>query len=189
MPDPPETGATRPDPEARAGARRIVITGFMCAGKTTVGRELARRLSLPFLDLDDLVTEREGRTPAELIDERGEAACRDAETRALRSALGAGAAFVLALGGGAWTLERNRDLLRAHGARTVWLDAPFELCWRRAAADGGASRPFARDRRLAEKLYDERRAAYSTAELHIDVSEGRGAAGLAAEVARALPSE
>ena len=91
MPDPPETGATRPDPEARAGARRIVITGFMCAGKTTVGRELARRLSLPFLDLDDLVTEREGRTPAELIDERGEAAFRDAETRALRSALGAGA--------------------------------------------------------------------------------------------------
>ena len=52
--------------------RRVVITGFMAAGKTTVGRALARLLNAPFLDLDDAVKELEGRSPRELIDEEGE---------------------------------------------------------------------------------------------------------------------
>src|ERR1044071_6728894 len=65
--------------EPDADARRVVITGFMCAGKTSVARSLARRLSLPFLDLDELVTAREGRTPQQLIDDQGEPAFRDAE--------------------------------------------------------------------------------------------------------------
>src|ERR671914_821538 len=95
--------------------RRVVITGFMCAGKTSVARALARLLKCPALDLDELVREREGRTPQRLIDEEGEPAFREAETRALREALGDGAAQVIALGGGTWALERNRALVNEHG--------------------------------------------------------------------------
>src|SRR5438270_333739 len=67
--------------------RRIVITGFMGAGKTTVAVALSRLLGCASLDLDDLITAREGRPPQQLIDEDGEAAFRECETLALREAL------------------------------------------------------------------------------------------------------
>ena len=157
----------------------------MGAGKTTVGRELARRLSCAFLDLDDLVTAREGRTPQQLIDEQGEPAFRDAETHALHEALKNSEAFIIALGGGAWTSERNRALIRHHGALTVWLDAPFELCWQRVGGENN-SRPLAREHALAHSLYEKRRASYSLAELRVLVSAERTAADLAAEIAAAV---
>ena len=165
--------------------RRIIITGFMCAGKTTVARELARRLSCEMIDLDDHIAAREGRTPQQLIDEDGEAHFRELETRALRDALEQSDARIIATGGGAWTLERNRALIDKHGCLTVWLDAPFELCWNRIEAEGD-SRPLARNRELARALYDERRASYSTAELHIRADADCSAAELAAEVADRL---
>src|SRR5918912_181849 len=165
--------------------RRVVITGFMCAGKTSVARELARRLSLPFLDLDDLVTAREGRTPQQLIDEHGEPAFRDAETRALRQALKTSDAFILALGGGAWTFPRNRALINSYNCLTVWHAAPFELCWERINNET-QTRPLARDRARARELYDERRASYSTAELHVRADADCSAVELAAEVADRL---
>ncbi len=167
--------------------RRVVITGFMGVGKTTVGRALARLLGVAFLDLDDAVRELEGRGPRELIDEEGEDYFRAAETRALRRELEAGAARVVATGGGAWTLERNRALVGAHGCLTVWLDAPYELCRRRIEECGGASeRPFARDPARARELYEARLAAYRTADLRVRVTPGRGADELAAEIAAAL---
>ncbi|HYX40162.1 MAG TPA: shikimate kinase, partial [Pyrinomonadaceae bacterium] len=76
---------------------RIIIIGFMAAGKTTVARALARRLNDSVIDLDESITKREGRTPQELIDEVGEAAFREAETRALRAALRYGTARIIAL--------------------------------------------------------------------------------------------
>jgi len=167
--------------------RRVVITGFMGAGKTTVGRSLARLLGVAFLDLDDAVTEMEGRGPRELIDAEGESYFREAETRALRRELEAGAARVIATGGGAWTLERNRTLVAAHDCRTVWLDAPYELCRRRIEDGGGASeRPFARDPARARELYEERLTAYRLADLRVRVAPETGADELAAEIAAAL---
>ncbi|HEV2859492.1 MAG TPA: shikimate kinase [Pyrinomonadaceae bacterium] len=167
---------------------RVVVTGFMAAGKTTVGRALARLLGCAFEDLDEVVTAREGRTPQQLIDEAGEAAFREAETRALRAALGGGERKVVALGGGAWTLERNRELVRARGFVSAWLDAPFELC-RERILDGGPDRPFARDLERARRLYDERRAAYSLADLRVGVTRASGADELAAELAARLNEE
>lgn len=164
---------------------RVVVVGFMGAGKTAAGRELARLAGCDFVDLDDLVAAREGRTPQRLIDEDGEAAFRERETEALRAALAGEGARVVAAGGGAWTLERNRALVSGRGFLSVWLDAPFELCWRRVESDG-ATRPLARDRRRALALYDERRAAYALADLRADAGEGRTPEELAAEIAAAL---
>ena len=165
--------------------RRIVITGFMGAGKTTVAGALARLLGCAPLDLDDFVTAREGRTPQRLIDEDGEAAFREAETRALREALERGGARVIATGGGTWTLERNRALVAAHGCLSVWLDAPFELCWERIARGGAADRPFARDRERARELYDRRLADYRLASVRVRVAPQLAAEEVAAEIAAA----
>ena len=90
--------------------RRIVIVGFMGCGKTTVARALAQRLGCEMIDLDSFITEREGRTPAEIIEADGEPAFREIETHALRDALKMDDARVIALGGGAWTIEANRAL-------------------------------------------------------------------------------
>ena len=167
--------------------RRVVITGFMGAGKTTVGRALARLLGVGFADLDDVLTSDEGRGPRELIDEEGEEYFRAAETRALRRVLEEGAARVVATGGGAWTLERNRSLVAAHGCLSVWLDAPYELCRRRIEEQGATSeRPFARDPARARELYEQRLAAYGLADLHISVAPEMSVEDLAAEIAAAL---
>ena len=166
---------------------RVVLTGFMGAGKTTVGHALARLLAVAFLDLDDAVAESEGRGPRELIDDAGEDYFRAAETRALRRELEGGAARVIATGGGAWTLERNRALVREHGCLAVWLDAPFALCQQRIEQSGGPSdRPFARDPARARELYESRLAAYRTADLRVRVAPESSPDELAAEIAGAL---
>jgi shikimate kinase len=164
--------------------RRILLTGFMGAGKTTAARALARLWECAALDLDDLIYAREGRTARQLIDEEGEAVFRKAETRALAFALESSEARVISTGGGAWTVERNRALARAHDCLCVWLDAPFELCWQRIGG-GGDARPFARDREKAQRLYDERLAAYRLAELRVRVTPALGAEQIAARIAAA----
>lgn len=165
----------------------VIITGFMGAGKTTVGRALARLLGETFVDLDDAVREHEGRGPRELIDEEGEEFFREVETRALRRVLAEGGARVVATGGGAWTFARNRSLVAEHGCLSVWLDAPFDLCLRRIDAEGERdSRPNARDTERAARLYEERLAAYARADLRVPVTSEASAEELAAEIAAAL---
>ena len=167
--------------------RTVVITGFMGAGKTTVGRALAHLLGETFVDLDDAVKSFEGRGPRELIDEEGEEFFRESETRALRRVLEEGAARVVATGGGAWTLARNRALVAEYECLSVWLDAPFDLCLRRIDAEGARdSRPNARDTERAARLYRERLAAYRQADLRVHVAPEAGAEELAAEIAAAL---
>ena len=156
-------------------SRRIVITGFMGAGKTTLARELARVLACDAIDLDEFITAREGRSPRELIDREGEAAFRAIESRALGDVLVTKAARVVALGGGAWTIERNRAAVKAEpDCFTVWLDAPFELCWERIAVPAGddGERPLARERGSARALYDERRTLYGLADARVEVGAG-----------------
>src|SRR2546423_14804786 len=106
--------------------RRIVILGFMACGKTTVAKELARQLECDFIDLDSFITQRYGRSPAEIIKQDGEDSFRDLETLALRDVLQQNDARVIALGGGTWTVPANRTLAALHDCMTGWLDAPFD---------------------------------------------------------------
>jgi shikimate kinase len=150
--------------------RPIVITGFMGCGKTKVARELARELNAAMVDLDDQITKRVGRSPAQLIVENGERAFRIIETDTLRHVLEIGDARVIALGGGAWIQKTNRQLLGEFSCLTVWLDAPFEMCWTRIAASQ-EDRPLGRTRKQALAFYEQRRPVYELANVHIPVRE------------------
>ncbi|HLL16527.1 MAG TPA: shikimate kinase [Pyrinomonadaceae bacterium] len=162
--------------------RRIVLAGFMCAGKTTVARALAARLGCAMLDTDDRIVEREGRSIEAIIEGDGEPRFRQIERDALGDILERDEARVVALGGGTWASAENRSLVAAHGCLTVWLDAPFELCWQRIEKSADA-RPLARERERARQLYEARRAAYELAELRIEITEDRNAEDTAAEIA------
>ena len=147
----------------------IVITGFMGCGKSKVARELAVRRNVVMVDLDEWITARVGRSPAQLITEDSEAAFREIESNALRDVLEAGEAGVIALGGGAWIEKVNRDLIDEYGCTSIWLDTPFAICWERITASE-EDRPLGRTREEAEARYDRRKSIYSLAQLHIPVT-------------------
>jgi shikimate kinase len=147
----------------------IVITGFMGCGKSKVARELARKRGVVMVDLDDWIIARVGRSPAQLINDDGERAFRSIETKALRQLLQSGGAGVIALGGGAWIEETNRDLIEQYRCITVWLDTPFEICWERITASA-EDRPLGRTREEAEARYNLRKPIYELAKIRIPVS-------------------
>lgn len=148
----------------------IVITGFMGCGKSKVARELAYRLSVAMIDLDDRITAQQGQTPAQFISRTGEAAFRVIETKTLRELLENGEAGVIALGGGAWIESANRDLIGEYACLSVWLDAPFALCWERISASA-EDRPLGRTIEQAEARYNFRKPIYALASVHIPVSD------------------
>ena len=138
----------------------IVLIGLRCAGKSSVGRLLAKELKLDFVDLDEEISlhEGSGRSAGELLEQLGEEPFRDLESVALARSLSR-SELVLAAGGGALEREENRSLLRGH-ARVIWLDAPdAELLKRRARKDADVGRR-ARDapRLLAVQEPDDLRA-------------------------------
>jgi len=165
--------------------RHIIITGFMGSGKTTIARALAQILGWEMLDLDHVIAEREGRTAREIIEQDGEESFREIETRIIREVLENSPMGVIALGGGAWTLERNRNLINKHGCVTVWLDAPFELCWERILLSGN-SRPLAHDEGQARTLYAQRRPQYALAKLPVRLVANRSTDEISAEIAARL---
>lgn len=162
--------------------RRIIILGFMACGKTTVAKEFARQLECDFIDLDSFITKRHGRSPAEMIQQDGEEQFREIETLTLRDVLQDNNARVIALGGGAWTIPANRTLIALHDCVSIWLDAPFELCWQRINASE-TLRPLGADRETALARFEARRADYALAQ-QITVTEASTPATLAEEILR-----
>jgi shikimate kinase len=134
-----------------------------------VARELARRRNVVMVDLDELITSRLGRSPAQIISEDGEREFREIETKALRELLQRGEAGVIALGGGAWIEETNRELIDEYDCASVWLDVPFEICWKRIEASS-EERPLGKTREQAEERYVHRKPIYELAKIHIRVS-------------------
>ena len=110
-----------------------MLVGLPGSGKTTVGRSLARRLRLSFVDSDHVIEQRIGCSIRDFFAREGEARFRDEEQRALED-LAAGPACVLATGGGAVLREANRDILRRAG-HVVYLRATPEELWRRLRRD------------------------------------------------------
>ena len=148
----------------------IVIVGFMGCGKTVVAQELSRLVGRPCVDLDERIEDVEGRSPAQIISEEGEEVFRQKETAALSELLRRDERAVVALGGGAWTIAENRELIRSVESVVFWLDTPFEICWQRIEQEG-KSRPMAPSRAAAERLYRERRPVYRMSDLHISSSD------------------
>lgn len=123
--------------------RHIVLVGYMGAGKSTVGRALAARLSCDFVDLDDVIAHNAGRSIAQVFAEDGEAGFRALESatlRQLRGDLRGGPRHVIATGGGIIGSDDNIATLRALGT-CVWLSASAGALWRRIAGD--PNRPLA----------------------------------------------
>ncbi len=148
------------------GQSQIFLIGFMASGKSTVGPLLARKLDRPFIDLDPLIESKAGCTIGELIAGKGEDEFRQIETDTLKE-VADGEPSVIAPGGGVITRVENRESMSRSGI-TIWLDAPFELCWRRIKADR-AVRPLAPDEATARERYKQRLAFYQQAELKIPV--------------------
>jgi shikimate kinase len=165
-----------------------VIIGFMGTGKTTVGRLLAGRLGRRFVDLDDAIGERAGRSIAEIFRQGGEEAFRKLEQEALRQALAEGE-LVLATGGGAACREPNLSMMLAAG-RVVALSAPPEEVLRRTGRRSG--RPLldgAPDPLTAARdLLSEREPFYARAHIRVDTVNKRPEE-VVAEVLEALGKE
>ena len=152
--------------------RPVVLVGLMGVGKSTVGRRLAKRLGLSFVDSDDAIEDAAGQSAAEVYERFGEADFRDGERR-LVARLIEGEVRVIATGGGAFVDPRTRKLLNER-AITVWLDAPVDILADRTGRRD--TRPLLRnsDRKgTLEKLAEQRGPAY--AEAHIHVKSGDGA--------------
>ena len=145
----------------------IFLVGFMGAGKTTVGRALARDLEYAFFDLDDLIAARTGKSVQEIFAELGEAEFRSLERAAINSCRNM-VRSVVALGGGAYVQEENRTMLRAIGT-TIWLDCPIEICLKRISGD--KSRPLLGDEDEMKALLAQRRAAYAQADHSVQAGE------------------
>ncbi len=143
-------------------AQRIVLTGFMGAGKSTVGQLLAERLGWRLIDVDRAVEERAGMGVAAIFADLGEFAFRRMETSAIARALGE-RRVVIALGGGAPEVLANRLLLeQTPGTAVVLLEAPLELLLDRCAAQFGTAseRPNLADREHAVERFRYRAPLY-----------------------------
>jgi len=146
---------------------RILLTGFMGAGKTAVGRRLAERLELPFLDLDEIIEEDSGSSIRRIFESHGEEEFRRRERAALEKVLELPEGIV-ATGGGTLVEERNRELARGR-ALSVWLNTPLELIESRLDAGDRGTRPLYGELSEMRVLFRGRLPAYRQADLSIAV--------------------
>jgi shikimate kinase len=143
----------------------------MGVGKSTVGRRLAKRLGLSFVDSDAEIEDAAGYPAAEIFERFGESDFRDGERR-LVARLIEGDVRVIATGGGAYVDPRTRKLLNER-AITVWLDAPVEVLAERTSRRD--TRPLLRNgdpKGILERLAEERRPSYAQAHIHVTSGEG-----------------
>ena len=151
--------------------RPIVLVGLMGVGKSTVGRRLARRLGLSFIDSDAAIEDAVGLSTAEVFERYGEHDFRDGERR-LVARLIEGDVRVIATGGGAYVDPRTRELLNDR-AITVWLDAPVDiLAERTSRRDTRAQLRNGDPKDTLERLATERKSSYEQAHIHVKSGDG-----------------
>ncbi len=142
----------------------VTLTGFMASGKTTAGRHLAESAGYHFIDLDEYIEARAGRSIPEIFASDGEHAFRTLESQFLREILNQGKhstdGLVLALGGGTILDPRNAALVKEHSI-CVWLDTPLSTIKERLASDP-SERPLLKIHDI-DALFTLRRPIYSAA--------------------------
>ena len=163
---------------------RVYLTGFMGSGKTTVGRRLAQRLGVPFVDLDHEVELRAGMRVREIFERHGEPAFRQLEQDALWATAEHPDA-VVATGGGTMAFEPNARWMRANGL-SVWLNPAFATIVGRIGGRGKEDRPLFQDDGQALALYRQRLPAYRRADLTVDISPAEEPEEIAARIALLL---
>lgn len=171
----------------RLGNRPIVLVGLMGAGKTSVGRRLAEKLGIPFVDADQEIEAAAGQPIKDIFAEHGEAYFREGERRVIQRLLGNGAQ-VLATGGGAYMNDETRARIRAAGV-SVWLRAALPLLMKRVAKR--QDRPLLQTEdpeAVMRALIDKRYPIYAEADVTVesrDVQHGQ----MVNDVIRALAQQ
>lgn len=164
----------------------VALVGFMGAGKSAVGRELAAALGSAFVDTDESIVAQAGAIE-EIFAQRGEAAFRALEAEVVTAAVADARErpCVLALGGGAVLSVVVREAL-GRLPHVVWLTAPPEVLWRRAQAEGQSVRPLAADEGAFRALLATRESLYAQVATEVVDTATRPAAAVAAEIAGRL---
>lgn len=163
----PKTAGSEMPVENPVGDRVIVLVGLMGAGKTTVGRRLAARLGVPFVDADAEIETAAGMRIPEIFERHGEAAFRAGERRVIARLLGKPGG-VLATGGGAFMDAETRANISRQGV-SVWLRADIELLLKRVQRRN--NRPLLKQgdpREIMTRLRDERYPIYAQADCVVD---------------------
>jgi shikimate kinase len=150
----------------RSPAGRIFLVGFMGSGKTAIGRRVAVRLGVPFVDLDEEIERTWGLTVRAIFEKSGEATFREREAAFLEGTRSFSNA-VVSTGGGSWVSESNRRTITGLGT-AVYLDVPFETICTRLA--GKTDRPLFMSISQAASLYGEREAFYRMASVHVSLT-------------------
>lgn len=169
-----ETEITAPEIETRLlagiGNRSIVLVGMMGAGKTSIGRRLAEKLALPFVDADAEIETAAGKSIPEIFAEHGEAYFRDGERRVMARLLCAGQK-VLATGGGAFMNAETRLAVRQRGV-SIWLKASYDVLLARVKKRG--NRPMLKTddpEATLKRLIEERYPVYAEADITVESRE------------------
>lgn len=146
--------------------KTVVMVGMMGAGKTAVGRALAQRLGVPFLDSDTEIEAAANLTIPEIFARDGEAFFRQKEAQVI-SRLLTGPPAILSTGGGAYLAEDNRRQITAQGI-AIWIEADLELLWQRVRHKN--TRPLLRTpdpRATLQQIFDTRQDVYALADLRV----------------------
>jgi shikimate kinase len=165
--------------------KSVVMVGMMGSGKTAVGTQLSRLLSVPFVDSDDAIVTAANRSIAEIFERDGEPFFRKKETQVIARLL-EGPACVLSTGGGAFMSPENRQMIADKGV-SVWLRADVELLWQRVRYK--STRPLLRTanpRATLKEIYDARVPVYALADLAVDAEPDLSIEAMARRVSEAL---
>ena len=147
---------------------KIYLVGFMGAGKTTVGRELAARVDAPFFDLDDLIQSAEKLSIKDIFAHHGEPYFRKRERDLLRSTRNLEFG-IIATGGGTFTFDENIQFIQSEGI-SVFLSAPYALL-RSRINDKAGERPLFRDDLSTHELYANRIKYYRMSDITTEIRE------------------
>jgi len=157
--------------DSHAINRPIALVGLMGAGKTTVGRRLAKTLDMPFIDADAEIERSAGRSVSDIFSDFGEQAFRDGERKVIARLL-EGGPQVVALGGGAFANDTTREIVKQK-AITIWIKADLDTLMERVSRR--ETRPLLKTddpRAVMSDLMAKRETAYEQADIHVDGADG-----------------